>query len=188
MLQIKTKTITFLFLALLFGLQFCKSKNEQLIAGIVISEEEHLSDSVRNARDLNELVYRISQESDVEEGYIGIEGRKSTQPNYSHMLALWADTNQLVKLTNHSCAIVKLFSFEALLEKGYPNLKTILQSHIADIQVYSLHSGCTVEQVPINFAFFNMLSPSLNKIETTSFKNELLKKYKNIYPYYLLDH
>ncbi|HLP35647.1 hypothetical protein [Lacibacter sp.] len=136
-------------------------------------------DSIRDKIALNNLVSDISALQNLESKHIGIEGRESTQPDYLSILKKWADTNQLVKLTEHGNALVRSLSFQALRDKNYIGLIEIFKKHLNDNQTYNVHSGCVVEPVPVNIAFFRCIYPTLSAAEAKSFKNELLKQYRD---------
>lgn len=162
-------------------LQSCEQKgNSALIEGLS-SEIIPEPDSIKDKKAINDLVYRIATLERVENAFIGLEGRKSEQPNYVEYLVKWADTGSLVKLTDHPNAIVKSFSFRALQQKNYTGLKDIFEKHLFDKQTYSFHSGCVVTPVAINLDFFNTLSPSLSKKEREFYKAALLKQYAGGY-------
>ncbi len=135
-------------------------------------------DSVRDKIALNNLVHKIATLQNLESNYIGIEGRKSTQPDYVSILKIWADTNQLVKLTDHGNAIVKSIAFQALKDKNYAGLKEIFEKHLNDKQTYNYHSGCVIEPVPVNLEFYRCIYPTLSSVEANSYKQALLEIYR----------
>ena len=137
------------------------------------------SDSLRNAIDLNNLVFNISTLSSIEGDNIGVDGRKSTQPDYSHQLAMWADTNQLVKLTNHEKPIVRVLAFGALLEKKYTRIKDIFISHLSDEATCNFYSGCMIDPVPVNIIYYQVVSSWLTLKENQYYKKLLINEYKN---------
>ena len=177
------KTILFfLFIIISLLLLFHKTKNEEIIQGLEIPGKIiNEPDSARKMRETNELVASISRLNQVKGSIIGFEGRKSTQPNYVHMLATSVDTSILVNLTNHKSAIVKLFSFEALLEKNYSHVKEIFEIHIFDQQTYHYIGGCIGEDIPINISFFRTLFPYLPKAQASFYRNKILKQNKSLH-------
>jgi len=138
-------------------------------------------DSLRNEIALTNLVNNISTLQYLESDYVGYEGRKSTQPHYSNILAKWATINQLVKLTGHWNALVKTMAFQALRDKNYTGLKEIFKDHLNDKQTYNLHSGCVVKPVPLNIDFYSCIYPKLSSVEAASYKKELLEQYRDNY-------
>jgi len=138
-------------------------------------------DSIRDEIELNNLVYSIATLNNLESEYIGYEGRKSTQPDYLAILKKWADTTRLVKLTDHGNALVRSMAFQTLKEKNYNGLKEIFKKHLNDKQTYNVHSGCDVESVPVNIAFYRCISPTLASVEVATYKRKLLELYKGTF-------
>jgi Ca2+/Na+ antiporter len=138
-------------------------------------------DSTRDKIALNNLVYSISVLQNLESDYIGIEGKKSTQFDYFETLKKWASTDQLINLTDHGNALVRTMAFQALADKKYIELKKIFKKHLNDRHTYNVHSGCVVEPVPVNIAFYRSIYPSLSSAEASLFKKELLKQYSDTY-------
>ncbi len=138
-------------------------------------------DSIRNSIALNQLVYDIAMLKSLEGDVVGFEGRRSTRPGYADLLQLWADTAQLVKLTDHGSPVVRVTAFGALKAREYPGLKAIFEKHIYDDQTYALHSGCETGPRPVNVDFFYCISPVLTAAEKESFREKLLKKYEGTY-------
>ena len=135
-------------------------------------------DSIRDKNALSLLVHEISSLTNLEANYIGFEGRKSTQPDYSVLLEKRATVNQLVELTDHGSPLVRLMAFQALRNKNYPDLKQLFERHLYDDQTYNFYSGCVVGPMPVNVDFYRCIYPTLSSVDAKSYQKKLIAKYK----------
>ena len=170
------KTIAFLLLIGYLLLQSCNVKRDSLIDEMILTEKVgKQSDSAHTDIELMALVWNIANSGSVKSEYISFDGRKSNQPDYSLMLTAVADTNQLLKLTNHGSGLVKYFAFQALQRSGYKSLRKVFLDHLSDKQTYLSYGGCIQTNVPINVTYLYFMSSSLTLSEFEYYKNEIRK-------------
>jgi hypothetical protein len=174
--------IIFLLGVFILYLQFTSPGMHSITEDIDITHKFPLQPvSIQNKDAINNLVYAIAALAVRESNYIGIDGRKSTQPNYLDLLEKQAGIDQLVQLTNHKSSLVRSLAFQALKDKNYTGLKEIFDKHIFDDQTYQYQSGCVIEPIPVNSDLYHCICPLLNKHEAALYKTKLLKKYKDTY-------
>jgi len=144
------------------------------------------SDVMRKEVFFNSVVNEIESVKRLETKYIGIAGRRSNQPDYFEKLGNCADTNQLVKLTDHRSPLVRSIAFTVLQNKNYSGLKQIFKKHLKDNQTYDVYAGCTISPNAVNIDFYYCISSSLNLQEKKLYKTELMKQYKNTWFEYMI--
>lgn len=152
-------------------------KKHSLVDDLKVPENFKIQpDSIRNKIYLNNLIQEISALDCLEAKHIGIEGRESKQVDYLGTLKKWSDIDELVKLTDHKNPLVRTLAFQALIDSKHNGLEEIFKKHLKDSQTYNYHSGCVVEPVPVNIAFYQSIYSTLSPAKANYFKQELLKE------------
>ncbi|HTN16949.1 MAG TPA: hypothetical protein VL092_04650 [Chitinophagaceae bacterium] len=101
------------------------------------------------SKKLTAIVDKIAKINEVQGEYIGFAGVESE--NYSNFKQLQkvATTEELVRLTENENAAVACYAGWALVDKAYPDLKTILQKFIQQNRQVETLDGCIGSQSDI---------------------------------------
>ena len=165
----------------------CNNKKHFIIEDIEAPQNiVIIPDSIHKKQMLFSLVNEMSSVSKLESEYIGFDGHRSLQPNYSAQLARLADTGYILSLVKHSTPIVRIIAVESLVELKYPDLRLVFLKLINDKDTYTFQSGCMAGPIPINIACYSSISTRLTEKEKHKYKSELMRQYKNTGFEYLL--
>ena len=105
-----------------------------------------LNSTFGQASKVDVIVDEISKINQVQYERIGYGGTESENfKNFKKLKAL-ATTEELVQLTDHNNATVACYASWALVDKAYPELKTIFQKFIEQDKQVKTFSGCTITQ------------------------------------------
>ena len=93
------------------------------------------------SQSVDEIVKRFVATNEVQYEYIGFGSTKSKLYQDFLTLTKIANNNELIKLTNHSNAVVRCYAGWALIDKKYPRLESVYQSFLdndAEVTTYSI--------------------------------------------------
>ncbi len=169
-------TLFFIFPAV----SFISCKNQTSISAIdaELPIQPNVSDSLKKRTSLDLLIEQISKLENLDDKYIGIEGRPSSQPDYSTELLKLTNTDKLLQLTEHKNPLVRFLSFKALHTKSYPELVSVLKKHITDNETFQLFAGCSITPEPVNLSMYNLVKYQLTSKERSSLGKQLKEQLK----------
>ncbi len=114
---------------------------------IIISCKYELNPKVENA------TLRISNRNTILVDFI------SETSDYKNLMMV-ASTEDLVHLTNHESPNVRFYSFIGLMERNYPKINEIYDSHKSDsVNVWVSNGACLKNELPLNALMKEALSP-----------------------------
>ena len=126
-----------------------------------------------SSQNVESLVKRISEDGYTSK-YVGDGDIVTPQWLRYDTLRQITNEDQLISLTDHSCASVKCYSFKALVEINSTSVFRILINHLEDVHSLSTFIGCIIGDTKVNSFMMNELSGYRHNL-TKDLKNELLE-------------
>ncbi len=96
------------------------------------------------------VVFEMAAHNVYESETIGIANAKSKQFARYQQLVTKASEEQLLELTAHSNAVVRLYAYQALRAKGGPIPKSLQQKFEADTTSVQSMQGCVINKYPVS--------------------------------------
>lgn len=86
-------------------------------------------------------VNQIAAYGRVDDGYIGIGNSESQQYKRYKILTTYSEST-LLTLTKHESPVVRVYAFDALLERNSHHVLSVFKDHINDSASFNTLSGC----------------------------------------------
>lgn len=115
--------------------------------------------------DVEMLVFQIANHNSVEEAFVGFAGTKSRQYSRYKKLSEVASTEELVALTSHNKAQVRVYAYWALSSRKDVDIEEITKKMKNDNESVEYMSGCIISTVSVK-DIYNNAKPSLKTINT----------------------
>lgn len=117
---------------------------------------------------LQPIIDSLASYNSVDDEGVGYGGIKSSTYKDFERLMEMSTNDELVRLTDHRVAAVRVYAFWALAKKKNPKVKDILANHLSDTSRFVYFSGCLISEEQVNQFYLNLLSP--NRIDSGCFK------------------
>jgi hypothetical protein len=118
--------------------------------------------SFGQTKKLTAIVERIAKINEVQEEHVGFAGTESENYKNFKQLKEIATTEELVQLTDNKNATVACYSSWALVDRAYPDLKTIFQKYTLQDRQVETFSGCIKSQDNISSELYHRYWNSVN--------------------------
>lgn len=96
------------------------------------------------------VVFEMAAHNVYESETIGIANAKSKQFARYQQLVAKASEEQLLQLTSHSNAVVRLYAYQALRQKGVNIPESLVQKFKADTTSVQSMQGCVINKYPVS--------------------------------------
>lgn len=108
---------------------------------------------------IKRIARKISHYRTVDFGLVGFSPEITKQSERYLTLSKEATDTELVVLTDHKSAKVRVYAFDILVGRKYKDIKTILEKHIDDTVFFTSRSGCMVMKDRVNLHCLSRLTP-----------------------------
>lgn len=119
------------------------------------------SDTTKIRSKILKTATQISNYKTVDDEAVGAAGQMTIQYKNFRILSQAATDKELVSLTEFENEKVKVYAFWALAKRNYSDIKTILETHIADTSRFDFYSGCINQPYRVNYFFLEVLTPKV---------------------------
>src|SRR5262245_34780951 len=103
--------------------------------------------------ELKNSIFYLARNNRVEDKYVGITGDISPLFDTFEYIASRASDEQLVQLTDHPNGCIRVYAFQALVQRENSNCRNILEKHVGDKTFFEYKSCDASCFVPVNYFY-----------------------------------
>ena len=137
------------------------------VLALNLSGQEAYND-LNISQDVKEIVEEIEEINMVGGSAVGEAGRKPKQYQNFENLREKANIKELIELTMHPNAVVRVYGFWGLLYTDYSDFYSIVKNHISDNEYVHTQFGCIASQMKVGDFFIELVTPG--RIDSNSSK------------------